>query len=490
MHSTFSVVAAVVGLGLFLSVALAGQAATEPAGATDKQAAGETYSPSFSLVNGEHGHYWVMDGKDKVAIFGPSMKGRHTYSLGLIRQFPGQEIPEHWLIEPEVMQFITRRGLGLTTHWMNKAMRGVTPVMKVDDTNPARLTIQLISEKNETEHGTFTVCFTYDAELSRYVAEVEFDLVISERGGGEFCNYYPHGVGDLRPDVDRYDRLIWQEPDGSLKAHRLSFPVQQPGPINLSPTAMVGYVDEEWGSPLVLFESCSPPAKIAVCHCWFDSHLIWTEPADMEGPPYHYRAKLKGYWLDAKESAELIAKAELAALEPFANRWNNMIPIQMGRVNDLEERIDLANGPVKVFYIVMGSGMSYDTKTGHSGNHSILFSRGVSTRLLGPELMVTPGKQLKISAWVKTEGVEGEGFYLETGFQRWLPTGLKNLGDLYQSNKLTGTNDWTKLEIPLPVTPAKTNFLRGRINFVLKGKGKAWVDDVEFTEYLPTQKRP
>ena len=93
--------------------------------------------------------------------------------------------------------------------------------------------------------------------------------------------------------------------------------------------------------------------------------------------------------------------------------------------------------------------------------------------------MVTPGRQVKISAWVKTENVTGEGFYLESGFQR----GDQQLGPKYRSAKLTGTNDWTLLEIPLPVTPARTQFLgKGRITFRLAGQGTVWMDDFVFAE--------
>ena len=132
-------------------------------------------------------------------------------------------------------------------------------------------------------------------------------------------------------------------------------------------------------------------------------------------------------------------------------------------------------------------GITHDTTIGRSGHSSIRFvsktDKGIEQGLTGPELMVTPGRQVKISAWVKTANVTGEGFYLESGFQRWTPAGHEQIGPMYRSAKLTGTNDWTLLEIPLPVTPAKAEFLgKGRITFRLGGKGTAWVDDFVFAE--------
>ena len=123
---------------------------------------------------------------------------------------------------------------------------------------------------------------------------------------------------------------------------------------------------------------------------------------------------------------------------------------------------------------------------GHSGHCSIRFvsksDKGTSVLPGGPEVLVTPGRQIKLSAWVKTSNVTGEGFYLESGFSK----NGQQLGPKYRSAKLTGSNDWTLLEVPLPVMPAATQFLGNqRISFILKGQGTAWLDDFVFAEQDP-----
>lgn len=246
--------------------------------------------PRFSLRSGERGHYWVLDGADQIAIVGPQSASDSDYSLGLFRQYPGQKVPADWLAEPEVLHFVTRYGLGLTTFWMNKAMQGVRPTMTV----------------------------------------------------------------------------------------------------------------------------------------------------------------------------------------------------RMGQVNSFESGADLTSGDVKHIYLDLTPAVRCVTGTAHTGRNSVLFEcknpGAAVTQLTGPELMVTPGRRARISAWVKTDNVSGEGFCMQTGFQRWLPAGPKPVSPLYQSPKLTGTHDWTRLEIPLPLTPADAEFLLGRITLGLKGQGRAWVDDVEFRE--------
>ncbi|HUU68889.1 MAG TPA: hypothetical protein VM186_05160, partial [Planctomycetota bacterium] len=94
----------------------------------------------------------------------------------------------------------------------------------------------------------------------------------------------------------------------------------------------------------------------------------------------------------------------------------------------------------------------------------------------------TPGKRLKIGAWVKTENLAGEGFHLESSFFLSKTPPDRGTSGPFRSRTLTGTNDWTWLEVPMPVTPADALWLPRRIAFVLKGSGKAWVDDLVFSE--------
>jgi len=441
---------------------------------------------NLTMTPGEKGHYWIMDGTEKIAIFGSATGKDPYYALGLIRQFPGQSVPDEWEKEPDVLHFVTRYGLGLALTWVNRMLGDQPSEMSYDTSDPGKLRINIKTRNAKGDEGTMAVSVAYDAALGRYVVESEFQLVSSSRGGGEFCNFYPHGLGDFRPDVGTYDRLIWQEPDGSTKAHWLGYPAAQPGRILLAQTGMAAYADNPWGIPAVQFESCDPPGQINVCHCWFDSHLCWTEPQDMPGPPYRYRAKLRAWWLRPDEAAALKAKAKPVSLQPYAGRWENMLPIDMGTLNSFEERADLKAGNVKRIYLALGSGMEWDTSEAHSGLRSIRFDstrpEGTSTMVTGPELMVTPGKRVRIAAWVKTENVVGEGFHLESGFRRWIPNGSGDLSAMFRSPALAGTNGWTKLEIPMPVTPADAEFLKGRITFVLKGTGKAWLDDLEFSE--------
>lgn len=492
-------------LGLTLAL-FAGVAAAEPAPASQPAANvalpvdAATYVPQFTIAKSAGGHDWILDHGQKVALFQGSM-------ISLFRQFPGQPIDEakvlaaesagHWYLLPGLRlwaQFMMTADIGPTWY-----LHGVAREMSQDLSDPSRLIINQSWKKSADEFGTEMLRVEYDRELARYVVRVTADLQISQPGGGEYCNFYAEGLGDFRPWRSHYNRMLYTDAaDNKLKLHYLSLPVFQPGHIRLPDNGLFGVVDEKEGNPVVVLEESTPASCLNVCMCWFDLHMIWDEPwkvsrddrtkttftAAVSGPPYRYHAKYKAYWINATETKEVLAKAQTVSLEPYAKAFSNMLPVKMNEVNEFEHLADFKSGDVKYIYFPLPrKGASLDNTVAHSGTSSMRMEatsdKGLSVATTGPELLVTPGRQVKISAWVKTSNVTGEGFYLESGFSN----NGQQIGPKYCSAKLTGTHDWTLLEIPMPVTPEGTQFLGNkRISFVLGGQGTAWVDDFVFAE--------
>jgi hypothetical protein len=505
-------------LGTLLTISVcsadpAVSSAPGPVTTSQSSATSAAYTPQFSIVKTEFDHYWIQEHGRRIALFGTSELGTSDYQIGLFRQSPGQELDEKQIKDAEILDFVSLPGLRLNTTWISApAMRGVPSEMKLDSSGPTQVTIRLAWRKSAEEFGDQVLRVAYDQDLARYVIHVEDNLQVSQPGGGEYCNFYANGLGDFRPGVGRYDRLLYQDADDGdkLKAHYLSCQASKPvrGLIRLpAANALVGYANEKDGNPVVIVEESAPRTTLGICACWFDAHLTWDESFTVRGrgkertknfvtavpgPPYRYHARLKAYWNSPTETSALLAKAQTVSLAPFADRFQNVLPIDMNVVNDFEHTTDFLSGKVKHIYFPLrpvrpSGGIDYDTTIGRSGHRSIRFvsktDKGIQQGLSGPELMVTPGRQVKISAWVKTASVTGEGFCLESGFQRWTPGGDEQFGPLYRSAKLTGANDWTLLEIPLPVTPANAEFLgKGRITFRLSGQGTAWVDDFVFAE--------
>jgi len=492
-----------------------------------------SYSPAFSVIKLDSGRYWICDRGEKLAIVGPTGAGGTDACVALIRQYPSHQVPAALLAEPGVIGFAQNVGLRLHTYWItNKTFDGIRPAVRVQD-DPHAAQFHFRWDKPTTkESGTVDVAIGYDPQLARYAATAAFDLSVNERPGGEFCDFYTYGLGDARPAVTRYDRLLWTAPDGSLNLHWLGFPCAQPGPVGadgvrpvslqaqdtfyehhggcvlpffpvkppaiiLPKNGMMAVVDEPQGNPAVMLLDASPPVRIDVCYTWFDVHFVWHEPlrvkdrtfaTDLPGPPYRYRATVKGWWLSPDASRRMLASARQLPLDQAA--FDRFVPIRMNAVNDFEWRIDASAGKpsIKQIYLWMNpdGGVSCDSTVARSGRHSILFdgdkNPDIDVRTTGPELLVTPGKRLKIGAWVKTENLAGEGFHLESSFFLSKTPPDRGTSGPFRSRTLTGTNDWTWLEVPMPVTPADALWLPRRIAFVLKGSGKAWVDDLVFSE--------
>jgi len=107
---------------------------------------------------------------------------------------------------------------------------------------------------------------------------------------------------------------------------------------------------------------------------------------------------------------------------------------------------------------------------------------------LGPGWYCPPfpkTKQLTITAYVKTKGVEGKGAFIAADCPgesplRMISARLKknNPHRGYESEKITGTRDWTKVTCVVPKPPRG----RGVIQLRLEGTGQAWFDDVVVEE--------
>ncbi|MEC2158347.1 polysaccharide lyase family 8 super-sandwich domain-containing protein [Virgibacillus halodenitrificans] len=118
----------------------------------------------------------------------------------------------------------------------------------------------------------------------------------------------------------------------------------------------------------------------------------------------------------------------------------------------------------------------------HSGSYALKIAATKEGRAaVSQDVQVEGGQTYKFSAWIKTENVTSEqGARLRATYY----TGNTQL-DLIYSSKVTGTNDWTYIEEI--ITPPK-NVDRIRVqNFLERGTGTAFFDDVTLTKITPLE---
>jgi hypothetical protein len=133
---------------------------------------------------------------------------------------------------------------------------------------------------------------------------------------------------------------------------------------------------------------------------------------------------------------------------------------------------------------------SLDGEVSHSGKQSARIDNN------GPEVYGTlaqivrgpqfAGKTVRFTAWIKTQGVTGNGWSKGTGLALTAYAAGSTIGGTnFRRTATGGTTDWTRREVTTSA-PAGTD--RIDIEISLTGPGTVWVDDVSL-EVLPATPR-
>jgi len=121
--------------------------------------------------------------------------------------------------------------------------------------------------------------------------------------------------------------------------------------------------------------------------------------------------------------------------------------------------------------------VSLDSATVKSGKYSLSIEFTGDSVSFKSILMNLPdiyeGKSITLSGYIKTENVTDGWAGL------WMQIDPRIAFDNMQNRGITGTTDWKKYEITLPMNPAKTKDIV--LGGMLVGKGKMWMDDLHIT---------
>lgn len=122
-----------------------------------------------------------------------------------------------------------------------------------------------------------------------------------------------------------------------------------------------------------------------------------------------------------------------------------------------------------------------DDQVSQSGKQSAkIYASNEGRTAISQDVQVTPGKQYKLSAWIKTKNVTSKhGARLRMSFH-----GSKK--EHFYTNKVSGTSGWTHVE-KIARVPEGDNTVR-ILNFLEKGEGTAWFDNVTFEPTDGTEK--
>ncbi len=355
----------------------------------------------------------------------------------------------------------------------------------VDDSKPNCLKMHIESRSRGHQHYSKSVIsISYDKELRTYVYEVKTQLRTNRYREQRFLQ---------RPPKD-FARIVFREPDKPYKQYvyqgRAGEWIKVPLNYLLTPdkfdmcfkrgnavTAMFNPAGDE--NPVIELTGLTPQNAAAGCVLPWPAptlflvksrQVIW--PCGQLMDPACYKI----YCYDKKRLEGIVrtAKARKYSSEEVAEY--DRPRFEAGKVNDFEEAIGLDKATRSGFWTFAGDmGLTcWSRKVGYKSRSSL--KCGDTTKAAdcrweiappdaGPKLL--PGKHYVLSAYIKTEKLEGEGAYVVC-----VPG--KGITPI-TSKKITGVNDWQKVSITIPAgKTARTAHIQLRH----KGKGISYFDRV------------
>ena len=359
--------------------------------------------------------------------------------------------------------------------------------------------------------GGHEVTIGYDPVPDSYFADVRAYLTTPQPYGTEYCNLYAGGLCDDRPQTKRYQDTIWQNPDSRMirwPQNPVSYMTpgmnDEQGERRVTDGGFIGYFTDTKTNPVVMVLSSKPKTFCVTCCNLYDEKLCCLPVPDTGSGSYEYRAHCRFFSVKPPVAAAIVQRSELVRYgidhdrtdvvftEPDRRSIDLHVNVSyhpempgfcQGRLNDFEQPIPLEKG-------VVGHGIwashnpeheiYWDDNCGHSGNRSIrLRGRGagqiVATEMAaGPTIHLNPGKQYRLSGWLKCQSCDGTGARIRLSEIGFSPTDHKQS---HVIGPVTGDADFARVECEFTAVSDAA-----WLHFELEGGGQAWFDDVTLEE--------
>lgn len=469
-----------------------------PVDASDQPVDLREHTPHFSWRAGPSGEHWIYDGDLPVGAFyagtEPMRSIAKPISLHDLRLLPGGPV------------FI-RKGEGcgpLCLSWRKHLIyQMVIDDLEADDSDPRRFRLHLKAHdvalradqpkepryqpNNVVEETWLEV--TYDRDLPSYVLDVQTRLTVNpdgretmlarDFGGLEFGDLLPDGANARFPPLGskKFPWLVYRGRDGGLyklpQTHHLS-----QTHIHYAPDGFLAFAAEPDYNPVIQFVGPSGlSTRSEVCWAMYDVHFKFVRDRQLAlldaGKPLevHYRV----YSVPEGTAQEWLAEAELdPAIEEPKFRLPAFFPDRVNRFEPSDEyRV-----PSDHWFWRKGDGhcrWTWDEGFQSDGSLSIEQPSGGGQSawqfdLIGPGHF--PGFRLqgcyRVRARVRTDQVTGAA---RLAWQVISPQAKPEL-----SRPLTGTRDWTLLEIE---TSDVGTARQAAVRLIQEGGGQSWFDDLE-----------
>lgn len=353
-------------------------------------------------------------------------------------------------------------------------------------------------------HDETFLTVAYSHERESYVHDVRSRLTINS--GRKLCvpfvlnhleyqdlmpagSFYPHMEGYSRR---KYQWQVWEAPDGKvykIPLHHLKSPDKQN--IRIREDGIFAYLLEEAGNPVIqLLGDTASRSEIAICWWMWDPHVYLLTPGRTTCEPGEaHEVRYRLYEMNETDGRALLARA---ALRPESSLDGVAAPVFHFGLNTFDEPVCAEVESEDWFWECNEERWRlprdqrhchWDRDVGRGGTWSLAL-RGDSAsdvwhwtvpfcgNHMRPPVRLSP--QQRLTAYVKTDGAAGK---VRVGFRLLNdPNRGSDAETEYASPELSGTHDWTRVEL---VTSPASGGGNGQVFLELEGNGRAWFDDVE-----------
>ena len=235
----------------------------------------------------------------------------------------------------------------------------------------------------------------------------------------------------------------------------------------------MGFIDEPSGNPCVELKGQTlRDTLVGLCWALHDIHL--TLPPNSLVTRFDVQYAI--YLFTAEENAEIIREARPRQYTELEKQIYDRPRFDPGEICGFEKGYDLHKGDVNSHFWLPQGDIRYtewNSGEGRNGGKCLKTETPMDAVVAWQlestnSLPVEGGKRYVVSAFVKTDALEGEAF-LELSTP-------DNTETVSCSEKISGTTPWYKLEA---LVEAAQSDPRINMRLVHKGKGTSWFDDIE-----------
>jgi hypothetical protein len=466
-------------------------------GAAKPHTAKFTWEIRGGAVNPEQ---WIYDGDIPLAMFEQRVIEQPAEDLMFFNGVPKPPVLRHVRLTPDGAPLFEC----IQLYWVLISGKLATDQLVNIDVK-GNGTEKLIVTFNTRDRGGIAdsrrvLTLTYDEVSGSYVYDFQAWLTFNSPdffGGGtkqfEFCD--PWLVGCPGPSIQftgmwdrRYQKFVYESDKGIVALPINHFTTSLKSGIKLKRDGVFITAFEPDGNPAIQYVGdTADKSGISICWWGYDIHMGRSISSDEMDKPVlaHFRVMN----CQNEKAQTMVKDGKLPTWNPGGWNLGNEYPVYE-RVSSFAKGLALdgiAVGKIDPFpWINSGSGTSWDKTSGRSDSFSLKIDKkesglsrwqtfqGDGEGYYGEPFSLSKG--YKVSCYVKTAGVSGAGSTL--AIQYHVPNFTQEY-PVITAKRLTGANDWTKLELEIGSTPP----LAGCLMIMLEqdGSGTTWFDDLEVT---------